>query len=132
MHIELIDSYPNLTPILNYLNKCKIHFNNDVEKLGLATLIDGYSKHEIDKNLNTPTFDKIILLYNYFINGQKLDAIKEVRQLTGYSLGDAKNVIDHLFYYLNKTLINNSNIEEKNDLYELNEPDNYVNPEGIF
>lgn len=102
MHIELIHNYRNLTPVLNYLDQCKIQFSNDVEKLGLATLIDGYSRHiGINKiDLETSYSNRITELFNYFINGKKIDFIKEIRSRTGKGLGESKKIADDIFQYI--------------------------------
>jgi len=106
MQIQIIEGYPHLTPILEYFKKQKTTFNSDLEEIGMATLIDGYIRYSIknqkflDEDLiksNKVHYHNFLKLFNYIIQNQKIDLIKDIRTRTGKTLVDAKKLADSLF-----------------------------------
>lgn len=106
MQIQIIEGYPHLTPILEYFKNQKTTFNSDLEEIGMATLIDGYIRYSIknqkssDDHLiktNEAHYHNFLKLFNYIIQNQKIDLIKDIRARTGKGLADAKKLADSLF-----------------------------------
>ncbi len=143
MQIQNLINQPNLEPIIAYFNNNNFKFNNDLEKIGIATLIQDYINNNdiYDDSIFSRSCEffniiqqnnKKLLLDYLIVNTSKIYKIDFLEEISDILLDIYKNEKDNVvFPILNANPINpidpyeaieSTNIESNYDADSYNNP----------